>query len=329
MRVRLLAAATTATVLAATLSGCITVHGETAVVPAISEAEAKKVLEKFTEVNNESNKTYDAELNETIEAGALGAIDQAGLRARDEVHPSGNENFAPLELTDPRFLIPEQAGWPKSFVADVASSRSESGRWYLVFQRNGIDEPWKATYLAVLGEGQTPEFVVDDDGHVQDVPVGGGPGGEPGAEKLATAPEKLSKAYTTYLQNGGEGWAPGPHTSEWRAEREANAKKPGVRTEWADIPAEPARFPPFALRTADGSALVFFASHHHMKQTVAKGYSPKIENPYVKALLKGEPKQSVTYVRVSEQAVLVPTAAEGGEREILSRVKGLTEAQGS
>lgn len=329
MRSRLLAAATTATVLAATLSGCITVHGETAVVPAISKAEAKKVLENFTKVNNKANRTYDAELNATIEAGALGAIDQAGLRARDEVHPNGNEDFAPLELTDPRFLIPEQAGWPKSFVADTASNRSDGGRWYLVFQRNGVDEPWKATYLAVLPEDAVPEFAFEEDGHVVDVPVGGGPGGDAGAPKPAIAPDEISEAYTDYLQDGGSGWADGPHTSGWRAERDENAEQPGRRTEWADLPAGPPRFTPFALRTEDGGTVVFFASHHHKKQTVAEGYTPKIKDAYVKALLKGEAKHSVTYVRVSEQAALVPPASEGGDVQFLSRVAGLIEAKGS
>ncbi|THA26672.1 hypothetical protein E4198_20170 [Streptomyces sp. RKND-216] len=329
MRSRLLTAATTATVLAATLSGCITVHGETAVVPAISTSEARKVLDRFIEVNNKANRTFDAELNKTIEGGALGAIDQAGLRARDEVHRQGNEDFSPLELTDPRFLIPEQAGWPKSFVADTASNRGNGSRWYLVFQRDGIDEPWLATYLAVLSEEETPEFATDGDGHVQDVPVGGGPGGEPGAEKLAVPPEKASKSYTTYLQEGGEGWAAGPHTSAWREERAKNAEQPRVRTEWADLPVQPPRFTPFALRTEDGGAVVFFASEHYMKQTASKGYSPKVDDPYVEALMEGEAKQSVTYVRVSEQAVLVPTAADGGDVEFLSRVTGLTEVKGS
>lgn len=328
MRARLLAAATTATVLAATLSGCVTVHGETAVVPAISKAEAKKVLENFTEVSNKATRTYDAQLNATVEAGARGAIDGAGLRARKEAYGT-NENYSPLKLTDPRFLIPEQAGWPKSFVADAASSSTEDGRWFLVFQRHGIEEPWKVTYLAVLNEAETPEFVIDEDGYVSDVPVGGGPGSEPGAEKLAIPPGEVSKAYTTYLQKGGDGWAPGAHTSGRRAQREKNAERPGVQTQWADLPAEPPKFEPFALRTVDGGAMVFFASLHHKKSTVAPGYTPKIEEELVKALLEGDPKQSVTYVRVSEQAVLVPTASGDGDVEFLSRLRGLIKAKGS
>ncbi|MFR9674961.1 hypothetical protein [Streptomyces sp. TR06-5] len=329
MRSRLLAAAMSATVLAATLSGCITVHGETAVVPAIGRAEAKKVLDNFTEVNNEANRTYDAELNATIEAGAIGAIDQSGLRAHKKVHPEGNQDFTPLELTDARFLIPKQAGWPKSFVADTESNRGNGGRWYLVFQRNAVDEDWKVTYLAVVAEEKAPEFRFDSKGHVEDVPLEGTPGGKSSKPGTAIAPGAMSEAYTDYLQNGGSGWADGPHTSGWRSEREANAEKPGLRTEWADVPAEPPRFEPFALRTRDGGALVFFASQHHKKQTVAKGYSPKIDDPYLKAILQGDPGQSVTYLQLSEQAVLVPSAADGGDAEFLSRVAWPVEVKGS
>ncbi|MCF6521859.1 hypothetical protein [Streptomyces sp. JJ36] len=326
MRARVLAA-TTAAVLATTLSGCITVHGETAVVPAVAKAEAEKVLKRFQRVNNKATEAYDAKLNATVEAGSLGAIDQAGLRARKKVHPEGDEDHTPLRLTDARFLIPEQAGWPKFFVADAESNRSD-GRWLLVFSRSGVEERWKATYLAVVAEEEIPEISVGEDGLAEAVP----PGKQAG---LTVAPGELSERYTDYLQEGGEGFAPGPHTSDWREQRAENAEKPGVRTEWADLPAEPPQYPSFALRTEDGGALAFFTTHHHKKQTVAKGYTPQVDDPYVKALLTGTPEKSVTYVRISGQAVTVPPRAggDGGGGEatqttFLSRNSGLTSAKG-
>lgn len=321
MKARLLAATTTATVLAVTLSGCITVHGEDVVIPAVGKAEAKKVLDEFTVTNNKSNKTYDAGLNAAAEAGALGAIDQAGLKSRKKVHPGGNEDFEPLKLTDPRFLIPKQAGWPKSFVADTKSSRSD-GRWFLVFQRDSAEADWKATYLAVLDPANTPEFAVDEDGHAKAVPDVSDGGG-----KLAVEPDKIGKAYAGYLRTGEGEFGPGTHTSETRADREKNAKTTGVRTEWADQAAAPPQFTPFGLRTKDGGALVFFATHHHKKQTVAKGYTPQVKDPYVKALMTGTPQKSLTYVRVSEQAVTVPSAKEGGEITFVSRITGLTSVK--
>ncbi|MCT2590146.1 hypothetical protein LHJ74_09510 [Streptomyces sp. N2-109] len=321
MRARLLTATTLATVLATTLSGCLTVHGETAVVPAVGKSEAKKVLEKFAKTHNKSNKNQDAKLNATIEGGALGAIDQAGLKARREVDGAENKDFKPLELTDPRFLIPQQAGWPKSFVADTESNLSRGGRWLLVFQRNSVDADWKATYLGVVPDGDMPKFATDEDGYAEEVPDTSG-------SKLAVPPSKLSAEYVRYLQEGEGDFAPGPHTDAWRDQREKAAKQSGVRSEWADLAAKPPQFAPFGLRTEGGGALVFFASHHQKKQTVAKGYSPNVKDPYVKALMTGTPKQSITYVRVSGQAVTVPTAKEGGDVAFVSRITGLISARG-
>ncbi|UNZ22048.1 hypothetical protein HC362_23600 [Streptomyces sp. 891-h] len=317
------AAAVTAGALLASLTGCVTVHGESAVVPALSKAEAAKVLGTFVKKNNQANTAYDAELNATIESGALGAIDQAGLKSRKEVRPKGNPDYRPLELTDTRYLIPEQAGWPKFFVTDSKSNRKGQGRWLFVFQRDRADGPWKASYLSVVDPGEIPRFARDEHGHVKAVPVGGGSG-------LTVSPDQLSKRYARYLQEGaGEDFAPGPHTSKVREQREKAMKRTSVRNEFADQAAQPPQFAPFGLRTKDGGALVFFTSHHHHKQTLPKGYQPQIKDPLVKALMSGTPKHSVTFKRVSEQAVTVPAKGKKGKVTFLSRIEGLTAAQGS
>ncbi|MTE18787.1 hypothetical protein F0L17_06485 [Streptomyces sp. TRM43335] len=304
------------------LTGCVTVHGEEALVPATTEAEAAKVLEHFTETNNEANRALDAELNATIETGPLGTVDQAGLRARRAVHPQGNPDHRPLELDDARFLIPRQAGWPKFFVADTASDRSPGKRWLLVFTRGGIEEDWKASYLSVLAPAAMPEFERDGEGHVEAVPVDETAG-------LALAPRDLSGAYADYLREGGDTFADGALTSALRERRKETAVGSGSRTEWADLPAEDARYAPVGLRTRDGGALVFFTTHHQMRQTVAEGYRPQVKDPYVKALLEGTPRQSVTYLRLALQVAAVPAAdAADPTVRLLYRLQRLTGAKG-
>lgn len=322
-QVRLLGAATATAVLGATLSGCVTVHGEQAVVPAVTEAEAGKVLEHFTKTSNKANRSHDVKLSRSIETGALGAIDQAGLKSRKKVQPQGNPEYNPLRVSDERFLIPKQAGWPKFFVADTRTNRMRDGRWLFVFQRDGADAPWKASYLAVLENSEMPEFVTGKDGHAEAVPGGAG-------SKLLLPPDKLSDAYTGYLSEGTgqENFAPGAHTSKRRAQRKGSESRPGKRTEFADQAAKAPQYAPFGLRTADGGALVFFASQHHSKETYAKGYKPQVKDPLLKALMTGDPKQSVTYVRMSEQAVTVPAKKDGGQIEFLNRIDGLTAAKG-
>ncbi|CAM3709444.1 MULTISPECIES: hypothetical protein [Streptomyces] len=318
-----LAAAVTAGALLASLTGCVTVHGESAVVPALGKAEAAKVLRTFVERNNRANTAYDTALNARIETGALGAIDQAGLTARKKVRPQGNPDYVPLKLTDTRYLIPEQAGWPKFFVTDSRSNRKGQGRWLFVFQRDRADGPWKAAYLSVVDPDAMPEFARDAEGHVKAVPVGGASG-------LTVAPDQLSRRYTRYLQEGaGDDFATGPHTSVQRKQRLKEMKRTSVRNEFADQAVRSPQFAPFGLRTKDGGALVFFASRHHHKQTLPRGYRPQIKNPLVKALMSGTPKQSVTFVRMSEQAVTVPARKSHGKVDFLSRIEGLTTARGS
>ncbi|WP_345944936.1 hypothetical protein SALCHL_001880 [Streptomyces albus subsp. chlorinus] len=318
------AAAVTAGALLASLTGCVTVHGESAVVPTVSKGEAAKVLASFVEKNNRANTAFDVDLNSSIETGPLGAIDQAGLTARKRVQPKGNPDYAPLKLTDTRYLIPEQAGWPKFFVTDSRSNRKGQGRWLFVFQRDRADGPWRAAYLSVIDPGQIPRFARDEHGHVRAVPVGGGGAG------LTVPPNELSKRYTRYLQEGaGDDFAAGPHTTVQRERRKKEMKRTSVRNEFADQPAQPPQYPPFALRTRDGGALVFFASRHHHKQTLPRGYRPKVDNPLVKALMSGKPKHAVIFERMSEQAVTVPSAKSNGKVTFLSRIEGLTAARGS
>ncbi|NLU71751.1 hypothetical protein HCC61_03465 [Streptomyces sp. HNM0575] len=318
---RLLAAATATAALSSALSGCVTVHGETAVIPAVSKPDAEKVLKEFNTTSNRANSSLDPGLNSTIETGALGAIDQAGLKSRKKLSPKGNPGYEPLRLSDARFLIPRQAGWPKFFVANTRSNRTDDGRWLLVFQRDDADSDWRASYLAVIQDSEMPGFVIGGNGYAKAVRGGSG-------SRLVVPPDELSAAYVNYLKEGTGEFASGDQTSKRREQREGSANRPGKRTEFADVATGAPQYAPFGLRTKDGGALVFFTSQHHTKETYAEGYKPPVKDPLVKALMKGTPQQSVTYVRVSEQAVKVPAEKNGGEVEFLNRIDGLTSVKG-
>lgn len=312
------AAAGLALALVASLSGCVTVHGERAVLPAVSEEDAERVLAEFAEVSSEASAGYDAELNATVENGPLGAIDQAGLTARDVVSPGGNENHEPLEFSDTRFLVPQQAGWPKFFVADTRSSRHEENRWLLVFTKDGHQEDWMASYLTVLPPEDVPDFSRDEEGYAQAVPQGADSG-------LALALEDLPQAYSAYLKEGEGPFTEGPYTTGvLEARQEADADLSFVM-QYEDAPAEKPEFAPLGLRTEDGGALVLFSSLHHEKKTMAEGETPVVD-PIVEALMDGSAERSVTLAWVWMQSALVP--AENGDTEIRHRIAGVTGAKG-
>ncbi|MFE0131475.1 hypothetical protein ACFWY6_07825 [Streptomyces sp. NPDC059037] len=309
--------ASSVTVLTVTASGCVTVHGEREVVPSATKAEAERALEDFLTAYNKAEKAYDPALDAARVTGPLSAINQAGLKSRGAQNPGGNPKHVPLELTDAKFAIPKKAGWPRWFVADTKSNRRGDLRWVLVFTKGGKDQLWEASYLNLVAPGKVPELKKDKDGWAEPV--------EAGAPGLAVAPRNLGEEYVTYLKSGGDTFAPGDHTSTWKAFRDKNTKRRGIAVQYIDEPQNAGTFAPVGLRTKDGGAMVFFATHHYEKQTAAKGVDLTVDAD-VKPLMKGEVKQSVTLERVSNQLVVDPAGSE--PVAFLSRIQGLTGAKG-
>ncbi|MFJ4198905.1 hypothetical protein ACIP2Y_04640 [Streptomyces sviceus] len=319
-RSALIAASVTA--LSLTASGCMVVHGEREVLPATTKAEAAKALQQFTNAYNAADKAYDSSRDAAHVTGALGAIDAARLKAGKANSPSGNASHTPLKLSDVTYTIPKKAGWPRWFVADAAGNKGGTARWLFVFTRDGMDEPFQVAYLTLVAEGKVPEFKKDADGWAEAVPAD--------STGLATEPGNLSKDYASYLKSGGDVFADGTHTSVWRADRAKNAIRPGLATQYIDEPLANDAYAPLALRTTDGGALVFFATHHYVKETAASGTSVPNPGDAVLALTTGEIKQSLMMEFVSNEVALDPPKGAGDQQvDVLGRIQGLTSAKGS
>ncbi|MFJ3660694.1 hypothetical protein ACIPPM_09505 [Streptomyces sp. NPDC090119] len=299
-------------------SGCVVVHGERELLPAATRAEAARALTGFTDAYNKADRAFDSSLDAGHVTGAFAAIDSARLRAGHANSPGGNSRHVPLTLTDAKFTIPKKPGWPRWFVADAKGSKGGSARWLMVFLRDGLGEPWRVSYVTLVPPAKVPRFRLDADGWAEAVPAG--------STAEAVPPGELSERYAAYLRDGGKTFADGPSTSGWRTVRAGQARRPGLVRQYVDEPLTRDDFAPLALRTADGGALVFFASHHYEKRTAAAGTSVVVPNQDVRALTKGEVKQSLTLEFVSNQAALDPSG--GGPVSVLGRVQGLTAAQG-
>ncbi|MFF3743974.1 hypothetical protein [Streptomyces kronopolitis] len=289
----------------------------------MSKADGAKALKHFTEGFNEANRQLNPRLNPSFEGGALLAIDQAGIKAAHAVRPQGNPGFRALEFTDARFTVPQQKGWPKYFIANAASNRKNAAgrftRWFLVFSRDGIDEKWRAVYLATFPGNKAPELKTDRNGYAEAVPAGADSG-------LAVAPGELSRSYADYLNTGkGAVFAPGRETDGWRARRAKDANRPGVRIMWDDTAAN---YPPVSLRTKDGGALVFFSTVYHQQKTVFAGATITVSGA-LKGLLEGPPKKTnrMGFTTVSGQTVTVPPKSAGGKVAVLNRIEAKTSVR--
>ncbi|WP_344013284.1 hypothetical protein [Streptomyces thermospinosisporus] len=299
-------------------SGCVVVHGEREVLPATTRGEAAKALQQFTTAYNKADEAYDSSLDAKYTTGPLGDIDKARLTAGKANNPEGNPSHTPLKLSDAKFTIPKKAGWPRWFLADAAGNKGGEARWLLVFTRDSLDEPWQVAYLTLVDPDEIPRFKTDKDGWAEAVPAN--------ATDVTVAPGELSQKYATYLKDGGDAFAVGPHTSAWRALRKKRSERPGLATQYIDEPVTNGDYRPLALRTEDGGALVFFTTRHFEKQTAAAGATVPTPNKDVLALTTGEIRQSLTMQFISNEVALDP--AGDGEVEVLGRIQGLVSAKG-
>ncbi|MHB9862300.1 hypothetical protein [Streptomyces sp. YIM S03343] len=308
--------------LSLTASGCVVVHGEREVLPATTRAEAAVALREFTAAYNKADEAYDSSLDAGHVTGALADIDGARLKAGHINSPNGNASHTPLTLTDATYTIPKKAGWPRWFLADARGNKGGDSRWLLVFTRDSLDEPWQAAYLTLVAPGKVPEFKKDKDGWAEAVPAA--------STELAVAPRDLSQDYATYLQKGGDTFASGAHTDGWRSLRAKAASKPGLATQYLDEPLTGGDYAPLALRTADGGACVFFTTRYYAKQTAATGTTVPTPGDSVRALTKGEIRQSLTMTFVSNEVALDPAkGATAPKVSVLGRIEGLTAAEGA
>jgi hypothetical protein len=305
-----------------TASGCVVVHGEREVLPSSTRAEAAKALQQFTSAYNKADKAYDSSLDADHVTGALGEIDAARLKAGHALSPKGNAAHTPLKLTDVTYTIPKKAGWPRWFVAEAQGNKGGTLHWLLVFTRDGLGRPWQVAYLTLIRPGTLPKVRKDAAGWAEAVPAN--------STEFAVPPGELSKDYATYLKKGGKTFASGEHTDKWRVKRAKAAKKPGLVTQFIDEPLISGDYAPLALRTVDGDALVFFTNRRYEKQTAFEGTSIPTQTVSVQALTTGEIKQSLTLEYMSNGVALDPKQGSGsGQVSVLSRLEGLTSAQGS
>ncbi|MDT0306203.1 hypothetical protein RM780_04400 [Streptomyces sp. DSM 44917] len=313
---------TVALTMVASLSACMTVNGETAVVEALTEEEAQDALDRYVEISNEALADYDPERNAEAETGPKGAIRQAALSSARALSPAGNPDFAPLQVRQVEFYIPEQAGWPKYFLADVRTNRLQDARQLLVFTRSSVGQEWLVSYVAILPEQGVPEPAVDEGGHLEDLPTPA-EGGESG---LAVEPGELAQSYAEYLRTGQGPFAEGTFTSDVVAEREEANNSAAALTEFQDRPAEGAGNEAIAVRTEDGGALVLFATAHDQRTTVAEGETVQVPRE-LEPLMEGEARTALTLERVATQAAVIPPG-EDAEISILTRDIGVVAATG-
>jgi hypothetical protein len=265
--------------------------------PAITAPQARQVWEHFVAVSGaEASKAGNPALALSLETGPRRAVDSASLKALNSGLRTGKAYRGatvgqvlglpvPPAYDAPAFFLPKQSGYPHFFVAAVTSkltSNSSSsaagpasadgaeissrGPALMLFEQSSADAPWLLASTSSLAVGETvPKLATDGAGFVPAVPLSDAALVAPPA---STGPLQAAMVDDGPASAAGRAVAAGPLTTGLYQGARSHAD--GLTAPRGDVyqwQLDGANYPEFALRTADGGALVFYAMN--LNTTVA------------------------------------------------------------
>ncbi len=307
--------------------------------PDITVAQAHQVFDRYAAARAAGTAKPGSRVTWlSLETGPQRAYDSASLRS---VITSASGYHAPT------FYLPERSGYPRFFVAGTATApvaadgaeTRPSGPGLMLFEQSSAGARWLLASTSRLAAGEAlPKLAADNAGYVPTVPL---------ADAALLAPPEDAGALQAAVVDDGPASAaarvvaPGPLTTGLF--QGALSRANGMTAPRGDIyqwELDGASYPQFALRTADGGALVFYAMT--LNSTVAvpgvinKGDpvrpGPPIPVPAdVRRLLP--PGRPAPLVQLQSQQVLTFTAIDppAGKSKIrvITMGGGLTSAAAS
>ena len=241
--------------------------------PAISKAEAERVVSRYWQVNNQANESYSDSRLATIESGSSYAIDAGSYR-----FTLGNTNktpYAAFELTGTRYYIPRlpRTVYPRWFVVHGAyvtlSTGKNLGSAYIVFAQDSPGAAWKdVTEPDILADRTLPQIATGSDGYAESVAANDA--------GLSVTPVKIGQVTATWLDQIASSTsdtailADARNLTDLKDEVFWRSGQGGAMFDAADTHSVPAN-PVFALKTTSGGALVFYTVAAHLVLTPSNG----------------------------------------------------------
>jgi hypothetical protein len=353
-RARLACAVASALTAALVVAGCASASTDTAATsanagsaPALTQAMALQAFDAYVAASAKAAATNDGKLALSVVTGAQQSLVSATLNSHGYVvhgtssdsgqGVSGSGSFfgsrpslGQYTYGTPTFYLPEPAGYPRFFLADVTrtvkgtgatdgdiitrvggAAVPVSGTALMVFERSASAGPWQLASVAQFPSGMSlPRLATDKNGYIPQVPLK-----STGllAQPYATGPLQAAVVDDGPASAAAKAVAAGPLTTGLYQEARDSAGS-GLKAPAGDVyqwSMEGTPYPAFALRTADGGALVLYAMY--LSSTVAvPGYfddaspiqpGPPIEVPL--GLLPSLPSgQRAPRVKLSAQDLL-------------------------
>jgi len=286
-------------------------------IPEVTTAQADQVFTSYVTVADRAASTGAASLALSNVTGVQKLVIATQLKAAT----SGAGALARYRYGTPAFDLPRQHGYPRWFVASVTRSLigrqsspggtaglslAATGQVLMVFQQGSATAPWLLSSTSQLPAGvSVPPLATDSAGYVATVPLNSG-------AQLAR-PDRTGPLQAAVVDDGpaspaAKVVAAGDLTTGiYAAARAALTPPAGDIYQWE---LEGTHYSNFALRTADGGALVFYGMYLDsavevpaiLNKGVAKTGPPITVPGYLAFLLT--PGQPVPRLRLNTQQLL-------------------------
>lgn len=256
----------------------------------VTGARAQQVLSHYTTVNNTANGATSDSLIAGVETGSSLAIDQGIYHQERAAGSGGFPAFAPASA---RFYIPleDPASYPHWFAVRVSNAPATdpavvTSREYLVFTQSQPGGPWlEAIEPFIRKDKAPPPVALDGNGFAKAVRLS--------SSGLLLSPATASGATAAAL-NAGAGQPASPGNLAIDADRAALARRAPSASVTARHSGTRTRV--FALRTADGGALLFYDVAARLTLTAPAGATLKLTIPGYLSAAEGARTATLTYL---------------------------------
>lgn len=161
--------------------------------PAVTQAQAERILQRISEVVAEADETADADLASQRLAGPALAVRETNYQIREEIddHPA----LPPIPTETLQILLPEaRDGWPRTFLA-IVEQPDDNATVIMTVTQESAWEDYRVTYSANMAADTelnlAPSYV-------------GALAVTPDSPFLVLPPELLASAYADVIDNGDE-----------------------------------------------------------------------------------------------------------------------------
>ncbi|MEU6230959.1 hypothetical protein [Streptomyces sp. NPDC047042] len=295
--------------------------------PALTKQQALAQIAHYSKINNQANATHNRRLLDTIEDGPLYAMSVADYKQDEGLPKADRETYRPwsYNLASTTVYIPRfAAGQRRWFAAVTYSGKTDKYARLLVMAEQATTKRWEMVSSVDLDDKkQLPKIALDADGYATALDATSAKNVSAPVDVLRTA---VGDNFATGGNMSGKRLFATTKTSTRQIKvHDKTIRKFGPRGTTAFSAASPEFTDSYALKTANGSALVAFAHTHTQRDTVAPGLEI-IPDKDDRAWLGTTNSPYFTYTFTCSDVASVPTTA--GKSTLLGYTCRRTDANG-